>query len=58
MAHSLPGVHVKPIDGLSILDLAPGANPIRLTIYSERAIEELLNIVNRHHKIMEVMKRV
>jgi large subunit ribosomal protein L4e len=56
MAHSLPGVHVKPIEGLSVLDLAPGANPIRLTIYSERSIEELRSKVSRHHKIMEVLK--
>ncbi|HEY7109170.1 MAG TPA: 50S ribosomal protein L4 [Thermodesulfobacteriota bacterium] len=58
LRRSLPGVHVKPIEGLSVLDLAPGANPIRLTIYSARAIESLPRINSRHHKIIEVMKGI
>jgi large subunit ribosomal protein L4e len=58
LGHSLPGIHVKPIEGLSVLDLAPGANPIRLTIYSERAIKKLPDIACRHHKIIEVMKGI
>jgi large subunit ribosomal protein L4e len=58
LGHSLPGVQVKSIEGLSVLDLAPGANPVRLTIYSEKAIEALVNIVSRHHKIIEVLNAV
>jgi large subunit ribosomal protein L4e len=38
---SLPGIHVKSVKQLNILDLAPGSKQIRLTIFSTSAIEEL-----------------
>ncbi len=38
---SLPGVHVKGVRQLSVLDLAPGSKQIRLTIFSVNAIDEL-----------------
>ncbi|MYB46864.1 MAG: 50S ribosomal protein L4 [Cenarchaeum sp. SB0662_bin_33] len=38
---SLPGIDVVPARDLSVLDLAPGANPARLTIYSQGALEEI-----------------
>jgi large subunit ribosomal protein L4e len=38
---SLPGIHVKAVRELSVLDLAPGSRHIRLTIFSVNAIEEL-----------------
>jgi hypothetical protein len=50
----LPGVSVRTISELSVLDLAPGANPIRLTIYSKNAIESFNNVKCRYHEIMEV----
>lgn len=39
--NSLPGIAVKTIKSVSVLDLAPGSKPARLTIFSENAIKEL-----------------
>lgn len=41
LSNSVPGVDVKDIESLSVLDLAPGSKPIRLTIFSEGALEYL-----------------
>jgi large subunit ribosomal protein L4e len=55
LRHSLPGVEVKSIDELSVLDLAPGANPIRLTIYSKNAIEKLADVKTRILRVGEMV---
>lgn len=39
--NSLPGIAVKTVKSVSVLDLAPGSKPARLTIFSEKAIKEL-----------------
>lgn len=39
--NSLPGIAVKTVKSVSVLDLAPGSKPVRLTIFSENAIKEL-----------------
>ena len=39
--NSLPGIAVKTVKSVSVLDLAPGSKPARLTIFSESAIKEL-----------------
>jgi large subunit ribosomal protein L4e len=49
---SLPGVEVKKVEELSVLDLAPGAHPIRLTVYSKSAIEEIAKIKSTHLELM------
>ena len=41
---SLPGIDVVQAKNLSVLDLAPGSNPARLTIYSKGALEELAKL--------------
>jgi len=41
---SLPGVHVRSVRKLSVLDLVPGSRHIRLTVYSENAIEKLRDV--------------
>ena len=46
------GVDVKPVDSLSVLDLVPGAHPIRLTVFSKGAIEELSKIKSPHLDLM------
>ena len=38
---SLPGVHIKGVKQLSVLDLVPGSKQIRLTIFSQNALEKL-----------------
>ena len=49
---ALPGVEVKNAKDLSVLDLAPGAHPIRLTVYSKSAIEEIAKIKSTHLELM------
>ncbi len=49
---ALPGIEVKNVKELSVLDLAPGSDPIRLTVYSKSAIEEIGKIKSTHLKVM------
>ena len=41
---------------LSILDLAPGSEPIRLTVYTKGAIEEIAKIKSSYLELMEVIQ--
>ncbi|MDR4510972.1 MAG: 50S ribosomal protein L4 [Nitrososphaeraceae archaeon] len=54
--NSLPGVSVKTVKNVSLLDLVPGSRGIRLTIFSENAIEELNNIKSNQTILMEMVK--
>ena len=49
---ALPGVEVRNVKDLSVLDLAPGSSPTRLTVYSKSAIEEIGKIKSTHLEIM------
>ena len=49
---SFSGVDVTSANNLSVLDLAPGAYPIRLTVYSKSAIDELAKIKSPHLELM------
>jgi len=49
---TVPGVDVKNAKDLSVLDLAPGSDPIRLTVFSKSAIEEIGKIKSTHLKLM------
>jgi large subunit ribosomal protein L4e len=49
---ALPGIEVKNVKDLSVLDLAPGSDPIRLTVYSKSAIEEIGKIKSTHLELM------
>jgi len=49
---AIPGVEVRNVKELSILDLAPGSDPIRLTVYSKSAIEEIGKIKSTHLEVM------
>lgn len=51
--NSLPGVSVKRVKDLSILDLAPGARPVRLTLFSKSSLDILKNIKIPTHKLTE-----
>ncbi len=44
-ASNIPGLEAITIDKLSVLNLAPGAHPIRLVIWSESAINEIDKIM-------------
>jgi len=49
---SLTGVDVVETKSLSVLDLAPGAKPIRLTIFSKGSIEEIGKMKSPHLELM------
>ena len=53
---SIPGVDARSVKDLSILDLAPGAKPVRLTVYSKKAINEISKIKSPHLELMVTMK--
>lgn len=42
--NSIPGISIKYVKDLSVLDFTPGAKPIRLAIYTQSAIESLSQI--------------
>lgn len=48
----LPGVEARSVSDLSVLDLAPGADPIRLVIYTRGAIKEIGRIESPHLRLM------
>ena len=52
--NSLPGITVKTVKSVSVLDLAPGSKPARLTIFSENAIKELTNLKCTSNTIFEM----
>jgi large subunit ribosomal protein L4e len=49
---AIPGVEAKNAKDLSVLDLAPGSHPIRLTVYSKSALEEIGKIKSTHLEVM------
>lgn len=53
---AFPGVDVRTVSDLSVLDLAPGSNLIRLTVYTKSAINEIGNLKSRHLELMEVLQ--
>lgn len=48
----MPGVEVRSVRELSVLDLAPGSDPIRLAVYSKAAIKEVGEIKSTHLEVM------
>ncbi|MFY9300924.1 MAG: 50S ribosomal protein L4 [Candidatus Nitrosotenuis sp.] len=53
---SFMGVDVRAASDLSVLDLAPGSQPIRLTVYTKAALNELANIKSPHLNLMEALQ--
>ncbi|HEY7367646.1 MAG TPA: 50S ribosomal protein L4 [Nitrosopumilaceae archaeon] len=53
---SFPGVEACSVKNLSVMDLAPGAVPIRLTVYSKSAIDEISKITSPHLELMVKLK--
>ena len=53
---AIPGVEARSVKDLSVLDLSPGSDPIRLTVYSKAAIEEIGKIKSTHLNLMEKVK--
>jgi large subunit ribosomal protein L4e len=57
LSHSISGVDIKHAKDVSVIDLAPGSKPIRLTIFSQNAIEQLKNLQAPMHKVMELINK-
>jgi large subunit ribosomal protein L4e len=55
LSQSIPGVDIKHAKDISILDLVPGSKPIRLTIFSESAIEYIKSLQAPVHNVLEVI---
>lgn len=53
---SVPGVDVVDVRNLSVVNLAPGAVPIRLTVFSKGSVEEIGNLKSPHLELMVAMK--
>ncbi len=53
---SFRGVDAVSSNNLSVLDLAPGSVPIRLTVYSKSAIDEIAKIKSPHLELMVIIK--
>ncbi|HKU33652.1 MAG TPA: 50S ribosomal protein L4 [Candidatus Nitrosotalea sp.] len=53
---SIPGVDVVEAKNLSVIDLAPGAKPIRLTAYSKGALDEIAKLQSPHLELMVTIK--
>lgn len=53
---SLLGVDVVETKNLSVLDLAPGSKPIRLTVFSKSSIEEIGKIKSPHLELMVTVR--
>jgi len=53
---SIPGVEARSVKDLSVLDLSPGSDPIRLTVYTKAAIEDIAKIKSTHLNLMEKTK--
>ena len=56
LSGSIPGVEVKSVQRLNVIDLMPGSKPIRLTIFSQNAVEKLKDVQAPVLRIMEMMQ--
>ena len=57
LSQSITGIDIIHAKDLSVLDLAPGSKPIRLTIFSQNAIEELKSLKAPILEIMEIISK-
>lgn len=57
LTRSIPGVDIKRVRDISVLDLVPGSKPIRLTIFTQNAIEQMKEMRTTVHNIMELTSK-
>lgn len=53
---SLPGVDAVDARNLSVLDLAPGSAPARLTVYTKDAVNEIASVNSPHIELAVTLK--
>jgi large subunit ribosomal protein L4e len=51
--NSIPGIGIKYVKDISVLDLAPGARPIRLVVFSQNSIDELSTLKIPKNVVLE-----
>jgi large subunit ribosomal protein L4e len=57
LSNSISGIDVKRAKEISVIDLAPGSKPIRLTIFSQNAIDQLGSLRAPMHKLKELISK-
>ncbi len=57
LSRSIPGVDIKHVQDISVIDLVPGSKPIRLTIFSHNAIDGMRSFQAPMHKVLEVIRK-
>jgi large subunit ribosomal protein L4e len=57
LSHSVSGIDVKRAKEVSVIDLVPGSKPIRLTIFSQNAIDQLRSLQTPMHRVMELFNK-
>ena len=56
LRRSIAGVDIKQVNRVNILDFAPGSRPIRLTIFTQNAIDDLKGLTPLH-RVEQVISR-
>lgn len=54
LSRSIGGVDIKQVRHVSVIDLAPGSKPIRLTLFSQNAVDQMKSMKAPMHRIMEL----
>ena len=54
LSRSVPGVDIRIVKDVSVLDLVPGSKPVRLTVYSQNAIDQMKTLQSPLNRIMEL----
>jgi large subunit ribosomal protein L4e len=57
LSRSIAGVDIKHAKDVSVIDLAPGSKPIRLTVFSQNAVDQLKELHAPMHKVMELINK-
>ena len=54
LSRSITGVDIRHVKDVSVLDLVPGSKPIRLTVFSHNAIDQMKTLQSPLNRIMEL----
>jgi large subunit ribosomal protein L4e len=57
LSGSIAGIDVRQVKDVSVLDLAPGSKPIRLTIFTQNAVDQMKDLQSPMHKVMELISQ-
>ena len=57
LSRSVSGVDILQVKDISVLDLVPGSKPIRLTVFSQNAVDQMKTMQLPIHRIMEMTNK-